>query len=126
MMITMRASKLRLTRMIAASGAAILLALLGIGCGALHTVVSVPGQTLRAVTPGGQAQPGLNPLEVQQALLRFANDFSAGLLIGVGQLRRGTNVLDSAEVLEWKLAFGTEICAIASGPNPVANLLDMT
>ncbi len=31
-----------------------------------------------------------------------------------------------AETLQWKIALGTETCSIASGANPVANLLDMT
>ncbi len=33
---------------------------------------------------------------------------------------------DPAELLKWKLLLGTETCSIASGPNAVANLLDMT
>jgi len=48
------------------------------------------------------------------------------MVLGVDQLRRGTEVLDPAESLRLKIAFGTEICTIASGPNAIANLLDLT
>src|SRR6185369_10936271 len=40
--------------------------------------------------------------------------------------RRGTNTIDQAEVLKWKIVFASEISSIASGPNANANLLDMT
>ena len=48
------------------------------------------------------------------------------MVLGVDQLRRGTEVLDPAGSLLLKTAFGTEICTIASGPNAIANLLDLT
>ena len=68
----------------------------------------------------------MDPVEVQQTLLRFADTFSTRMTLGVEQLRRGTNALDPAEALQWKIALATETCSIASGPNAVANLLDMT
>jgi hypothetical protein len=48
------------------------------------------------------------------------------MLLGVEKFRAGTNALDPAEILQWKIAIGTETCSIVSGPNAVANLLDMT
>ena len=92
----------------------------------VHTAVEVPSQTVRAMTPGKHDQSAADPMEVQQALLRFADQFLMRMVLGVDQLRRGTNVLDPAELLRLKLAFGTQTCTIASGPNAVANLLDLT
>jgi hypothetical protein len=63
---------------------------------------------------------------VQQRLLRFADEFSAGMIAGVEKLRRGTNAIGPAEELKWKIVFATETSSIASGPNAFANLLDMT
>ena len=40
--------------------------------------------------------------------------------------RIGTNTPGLAQVLCWKIGYGTETCAIVSGPNAIANLLDMT
>ena len=68
----------------------------------------------------------MDPVEVQQKLLRFADEFFDAMILGVDKLRRGTNAPDPAEVLQWKIMLGTETCSIASGPNAVADLLDMT
>ncbi len=104
----------------------LLLVTLGVGCRVVQTAVDVPGETVRAVTPGKKDKNAVDPVEVQQQLMRFADEFSARMIVSVEQLRRGTNALDPAEALRWKIALGTETCSIASGPNAIANLLDMT
>ena len=102
------------------------LASLGGGCRLLQTAVEVPAQTVRAVTPGQKDEGQVDPVEIQQKLLRFADDFSTRTGIGVDKLQTGTNALTRAEVLQWKIALVTENCSIVSGPNAIANLLDMT
>jgi len=92
----------------------------------MQTAVNVPGQTVRAITPGKQDKNIADPVEVQQQLLRFADEYSTRMVIGVDKLRRGTNAPDPAEILKWKIALGTETVSIAAGQNAVANLLDMT
>ena len=108
------------------AAAGLLLLAVGAGCRIVQTAADVPGQAVRTVTPGAKAEPAVDPVEVQQTLMRFADEFASRMTIGVEKLRRGTNVLDTAESLRWKIAFGTATCSIASGPNAVANLLDMT
>ena len=103
-----------------------LLLTLGAGCRLMQTAVDAPGQTVRAVTPGKKNKHTADPVEVQQTLLRFADEFSTRMVVGVDKLQRGNNALSPAEVLQWKIALATETCSIASGPNAVANLLDMT
>lgn len=104
----------------------LLLVTLGAGCQLVQTASDVPGQAVRAVILGKKDKSAADPVEVQQQLMRFADEFSMRMLIGVERLRRGTNAPDPAEILQWKIAFDTETCSIASGPNAVANLLDMT
>jgi hypothetical protein len=104
----------------------LLLAGLNSGCRLVQSAVDVPGQTVRAVTPDKKDKRAVDPVAVQQTLLRFANEFSTRMILGVDKLRRGTNALDPSETLQWKIALDTETCSIASGPNAVANLLDMT
>jgi hypothetical protein len=96
------------------------------GCRLFQTAVEVPTQTVRAVTPGLQKKSLADPVEVQQQVLRFAEEFSTRISLGVDQLQRGSNALERAEMLRWKIALNAEIYAIATGPNAVANLLDMT
>ena len=106
----------------------LLLALLslGTGCRLVQTAVNAPGQAVRTVTPGFQNKDAVDPVDVQERLLRFADEFSVRMAVGVEKLHRGTNAPDPAEVLKLKLGFTTEIYSIASGPNAIADLLDMT
>ena len=103
-----------------------LLLALGTGCRLVQRAVDVPGQTVRAVTPGKKDKKTVDPVEVQQTLLRFTDEYTMRMISGVDTLRRGTNALARVEALEAKIALGTETCSIASGPNAVADLLDMT
>ena len=48
------------------------------------------------------------------------------MIAGVDKLKRGTNAIEPAEALRLKIVMVTESCSIASGPNVLANLLDMT
>ncbi|MCE9614558.1 MAG: hypothetical protein K8T26_09795 [Lentisphaerae bacterium] len=96
------------------------------GCRVVQTAVDAPAQAIRAVTPGQTGTPPVDPVDVQQTLLRFTDEFTSRANAGIDQLQRGTNALSRADVLMWKISLGTEACSIASGPNPVVNLLDMT
>jgi hypothetical protein len=99
----------------------------GAGCHQVQTAVEMPGQAVRAVTPGKtKEKPGTDLVALQQNLLRFTDEFWAGTVIALDKLEESTNVLSSAEVLKIKIWVGTEVCSIASGPNALANLLDMT
>jgi hypothetical protein len=104
----------------------LLLGLSGASCRLIETASSVPRQAIRTVTTGSRDANSINPVEVQQSLMRFADGFSTGLILAVEKLRRGTNELDPAESLRWKIGLTSEVLSIASGPNATANLLDLT
>lgn len=99
-----------------------------VSCRTAEAVVAVPGKTIQAVTSSGKEKtpPLADPIVVQQNVQRFADEFFAKMNLGIDRLRRGGAPLEPAEVLRWKIALGTDICAISSGPNAVANLLDLT
>ena len=104
-----------------------LLSTLETGCRLVQSAANVPGQAVNAVTPGSSGKkPAADPVEVQQRLMRFADEYMVSMVYGMDKLRRGTNAFDPADLLKWKILLGTETCSIASGPNAVANLLDMT
>jgi len=98
------------------------------GCRTAEAVVAVPGKAIHAATSGGEepAPPPVDPMAVQQNVQRFAEEFSAQMNLGIDKLTRHGRPLAQAELLRWKIAVGTDICGIASGPNAVANLLDLT
>lgn len=96
------------------------------GCRLVQQAANVPGQAVRAVTPGHSDNPAMDPVELQQILLRFTDEYTTRMYAGINRLQHGTNAPDQAEVLQWKIALGSESCSIASGPSPVADVLDMT
>ena len=98
----------------------------GTGCRLVHGAADIPRKVVCAITPEKPNKGIINPVEVQQELLRFVNEFSTGMILGVDGLQRGTNAIGMDEMLRYKIALGTKTCSIASGPNAVANLLDMT
>jgi hypothetical protein len=104
----------------------LLLTGLGAGCRVVQSAADLPASAVRTVTPGQKDKPTVNPVEVQQALLRFADEFSARMVFDIELLRRGANPMSRAEMLRWKIAFDTETTSIVTGPNAIAGLLDMT
>ena len=78
----------------------LLLLPLAAGCRLAQQAVDMPGQTVRAVTPGKKGKPSADPVEVQQTVLRFADEYLARMVVGVDKLQRGTNALAPAEVLK--------------------------
>ena len=107
-------------------GCILLLVALVTGCRLMQNAANVPAQAVRSVTPGANGKPAADPVEVQQKLLRFADEYSMRMIAGVDNLRNGTNALSPTKVLETKIQIGSETWAIAAGPNAVADLLDMT
>ena len=108
-------------------GLSLLLALLsGAGCQLLKTTTGMPGKAISTISPGQKGKGAVDPAAVQQTLFRFADQFATGMVLGAEKLRHGTNAAAPAEILQWKIAFVTEICSIASGPNATADLLDLT
>jgi len=109
-----------------ALGLSAVLVLLGSGCKLVQTTAELPGRAVSTVTPGRAGQDVVDPVQLQQQLLRFADEFSATMIASVEKLRHGTNALTPAESLRWKLILTSQASSIASGPNALVNLLDMT
>jgi hypothetical protein len=91
----------------------------------LQGAVPILGQLFPGISGKMNKQAELL-VEVQDSLLRFADEYSMRMVGGVDNLRRGTEALSRAEVLQLKIAIGGETWSIASGSNAVADLIDMT
>jgi len=92
----------------------------------LQTAANLPAEAVRTIAVGRKDAPTFDPVDVQQSLLRFADGFSARMALSIDKLQRESAALDAGAALRWRIIFATEICVVASGPNPVANLLDLT
>lgn len=96
------------------------------GCHVVKTTADLSGKAVNTVTQSESKKQDVQLAEVQQGVLRLSDQLFTRMMLGVEALRHGTNALDEAEALKWKMALGSEITSMASGPNDVANLLDMT
>ncbi|NLN02264.1 MAG: hypothetical protein GX174_10235 [Lentisphaerae bacterium] len=107
--------------------AALLLAAAAVsGCRMIQIAADVPGQAVRAVTPGARVEEGPDPVEIQALVMRFGDDFVSRLTTGIDSLQVHGAPMPTGERLRSKIAVGSSVCAIATGPNIQANLLDMT
>lgn len=106
---------------------AVSLALVGLasGCKLIQGAAELPGTAMRVVLPGRTPTNGVNVVDLQEKLIRFTEEYIPRQANAIDQLRLGTNALDRADVLQRKIAFAAELMSIASGPNSVANTLDM-
>jgi hypothetical protein len=98
------------------------------GCGIVQSAADIPGQTVRAVNPGSTPKETnvIDPESLQQNLARFGDQFLTHMIVSLDLLQRTSAVADPADIVRWKIAFCTKVTAVVSGPNAVANLLDMT
>ena len=116
---------LKLASRLALFGSLLLLYALGSGCRVVQDTTAIPAKAVQTVTRGAKDQPQVDPVQLQQQLIRFADEFISSIATASEQLRRGTNALDRIELEKRRLLYANDILGIASGQNSVANLLDM-
>ena len=94
---------------------------LSAGCSLLRA----PQQMVTAVVPGERSkQP--DPVDVQLQVQRFADDYTTRTGEAIDEYARLVGTIPARlEALQWKLGAASAAIAIASGPNPTANLLDL-
>jgi hypothetical protein len=100
--------------------------LLFTGCHLMRSTVQLPDEALHAVKPGGKGGPPADPELLQDNLMRFADRFSGGMVDAISTLATATNGLGTDQLLQIKINFFSQTLAVAAGPNPFADLLDMT
>jgi hypothetical protein len=104
---------------------AFLLGLLG-GCSLIHTTVDIPVRMVKAVLPGGQETELVDPIELQEDMLRFADNFVLSTSKGAEFLTRNQQSIKRSELLTIKVALASDVYGIASGSNALANLVGLT
>ena len=79
-------------------------------CGVLQGAVPILGWLIPGKSGKMDKQVELL-VEVQESLLRFADEYSMRMVSGVDSLQRGTDALSPAEVLQLKIAPANKILA---------------
>ncbi|MGH8610064.1 MAG: hypothetical protein ACREX9_22445, partial [Gammaproteobacteria bacterium] len=87
--------------------------------------VEMPFRAFGTVIPGLQPTVPVDPVELQEQLLRFADNFITATVAHVERLRRDDRPIDRAEALNLKLALSSDAYAVATGSNALASLVDM-
>lgn len=98
----------------------------GTGCRIAETAVGLPTQAVRLAARGDKAAAPPDPIVLQQDLLRYADDLTTRVVMGIDKLRRGDQPLSQEEALQFKLAVASQVYAIASGSHSLAALVDLT
>lgn len=96
----------------------------GTGCRLVQGAADLPGNTVRVVTPG-KAKGAVDPAELQQLLLRFADQYLARLLAAVEQLEAADPRMTRDMVQRLRVGYAGDVWMAASGPNTYADLLDL-
>jgi hypothetical protein len=112
-------------RGVGAVGLALLLAGLGPGCSLVETTLKMPVKAVGWMLPGTHWTEPVDPVELQEQLLRFADNFTAATVGATEPLRRDGKPPDRIELLTIRLLLASEALSVATGANALGNLVDM-
>lgn len=108
-----------------ALGLWVLLIAFGIGCSPLRKTVEWPVRAVETVIPGIKQTEAVDPVELQEQLLRFSDNFVSATLASAEKLRRDGQPIGRTELLSIKLILASDALAVATGANALADLVDM-
>ncbi len=94
------------------------------GCTLLETTLEVPGKAFMTLLPGLD-DGAVDPVELQEQLLRFADNYLSGVIASSEHLLRHGQKLHPAELQTLRLDYSDNVLSIATGQNAFADLLDM-
>jgi len=101
-----------------------LFVLAGNGCRVVKETADLPESAVAAMEGGGKSKRP-DVAAVQTEVLRFAYSFGGQTAAALDQYANRVNIPEGrTEALKWKVGLYSSSVAIASGPNPKANLLD--
>lgn len=96
------------------------------GCSLVTTTVDLPVQAAKAVLPGGQETAPVDPIELQEDMLRYADNLISAIARGAEKLERDHHVIHRSELLTIKVALASDVYGLATGSNALANLVGLT
>jgi hypothetical protein len=121
----MRKPKTTCLALPAAAGLVLVLLVGGMGCRLVKGAADLPGDAVRVVSPDKPAAAPSDPAHLQQQLMRFSDQYVAGVVAAVDELESTDPAVTRAEVQRLRVAYAADIWMAAAGPNAYANLLDL-
>ncbi len=96
------------------------------GCSLIETTVDLPVRAVKAVLPGGVETEPVDPVDLQEDMLRFADNFVTSTSGAIERLQRDGKPIPREESLSIKITLATDVYGLASGSNALANLVSLT
>lgn len=96
------------------------------GCTLIEHTVEVPFRGIKAVLPGGGETEPVDPIDLQEDMLRFADNFVISISKAGERLARDGKPIERAELLKIKIALASDVYGLATGSNALANLVGLT
>jgi len=96
------------------------------GCSLIETTVDLPVRAVKAVLPGGVETEPVDPVDLQEDMLRFADNFVTSTSGAIERLQRDGKPIPREELLSIKITLATDVYGLASGSNALANLVSLT
>src|SRR5262245_41356813 len=103
----------------------ILLVTLSPGCSLLNSITEFPICTVKTTIAGKDTHTGIDPVDLQEDLMRSADIFLAGMSTSAEQLRRDGAPISQVDLRTLQISYTATILALATGPNAITNLLDL-
>jgi hypothetical protein len=101
------------------------ISMLSSGCSWLRWNAALPSRTFQTILAGTEGDVSLDPVELQEKLLRSSDIFLAGLTTSAEKLRRNGVPISQIELQTLNISSTTTVLTLATGPNVMTNLLDM-
>ncbi len=96
------------------------------GCSLIQTTVDLPVRVVKAVLPGGVETEPVDPVDLQEDMLRFADNFVTSTSAATEKLKRDEQPIPRSELLALKITLATDVYGLATGSNALANLVALT
>ncbi len=96
------------------------------GCALVESTVDLPVRAVKAVLPGGLETEPVDPIDLQEDMLRFADNFVLSTSKAAEKLSRDGQPIKRFELLTIKVALASDVYGLATGSNALANLVGLT
>src|SRR5262245_55208078 len=85
----------------------LLLVAFNTGCSLFTWSRELPSRTLTLIIPGMDSKPAIDPVDLQEELMRSANIFLAGVTTAADKLRRDGAPISQTDLLTQKISYTT-------------------
>lgn len=96
------------------------------GCSLVQSTVDLPFRAVKAVLPGGAETEPVDPIDLQEDMLRFADNFVVSTSKAAESLQRDGKPIERSELLTLKVALASDVYGLATGSNALANMVGLT